>query len=133
VSDDSRDDARKIVLARRARFVAATVASFGLAACSDPKHPPMPCLEPIADPDAGVDAGAPEPQVCLSVAPPEPPEPQPCLSPMPPPQDAGAPIATDPTPPATATPKKPLPPKKPPGGDPMPCLSVAPKQPPRKR
>ena len=80
------------------------------------------------------DAGGAEPQVCLSVAEPEP---QPCLQPLPPP-DAGAPdsapVAADPTPPPTTTakPKKP-PHPKPQVADPMPCLSVAPKQPPRKR
>lgn len=132
-SRDDEHDARKIVLARRARFLAAAIAGVGVA-CSDPKHPPMPCLEPMADPDAGMDAGGAEPQVCLSVAEPEP---QPCLQPLPPP-DAGAPdsapVAADPTPPPTTTakPKKP-PHPKPQVADPMPCLSVAPKQPPRKR
>lgn len=106
------DEARRKILARRASFVAATLA--GVTACHDePKRatepttpleipsmdaaPPMPCLSPVALPpvDAGAepetptfpDASAPVP--CLSVslprdAGPPPVPPQPCLSPMPP-------------------------------------------------
>jgi hypothetical protein len=110
------DDAKRLILARRARFVAAALAGVaGVAvACggsiddadpqpclSPPYQPrdagsgtdaePQPCLEPLP-PDAGDDA---EPQVCLSPLPPDAGDagdadtgvPQPCLSQLPP--DAG--------------------------------------------
>ena len=89
----SDDDAKKIILARRARFVAAAVASVGMACgktetgampmpClsesmpSDAEPSPMPCLSPMPadaaafDPpaDAGADATIPVP--CLSIRPP---------------------------------------------------------------
>lgn len=123
----TNDEARKIVLARRARFIAAAVAGVGIA-CSDPKRP-EPCLSPIPEqPDPG-----PGPDVCLSVSP------QPCLEPMPPP-DAGAPDAADSNPPAPADAGAPAPADapsaKPPGKTPAtgpthpprPCLKVAPKK-----
>lgn len=121
------DDAKRIILRRRAQFVAAALT--GIVACEGghENRPPEVCLSiaipppepdaqaPIVVTDAGAraeepprDAGAPDvteppPMPCLS-----PPAPTVCLSPLPPPRDAGAA-------------KKP--PKKPP---PMPCLSVAP-------
>lgn len=95
------DDARQKILARRARFVAATVAGLGALACTpNPETPPQPCLSqpmPQNESDAGVaDFEDPEPtpegdpQVCLSVLPDQDePPPQPCLSPLPPPKDGG--------------------------------------------
>lgn len=90
------EDARKIVLARRARFVAAAVASLGVACRTTTSEP---CLSPPPQPepqDGGAVSVTPssdarptkavtEPQVCLKVRaqPPgtEPePGPQPCLS-----------------------------------------------------
>ena len=74
------DDAKKLVLARRARFVAAALAGMTIA-CGKEKAP-HPCLDvPPAE-----DASAPTPQVCLSAAPqgwsppPENQSPRPCLS-----------------------------------------------------
>ena len=81
------DDARKLILSRRARFVAAALA--GLAADG--------CGKTTAPPDAGaqVDPNAPQtvPAVCLSAASPSPdppdaepvPSPAPCLTAAPPP------------------------------------------------
>jgi hypothetical protein len=75
----SDDGSKKIVLARRARFIAAAVASVGIACGKENKEPPMPCLSvAYIPPDA---------------------EPMPCLSPPPmdtndaAPTDAGAPDA----------------------------------------
>lgn len=90
--DDKRDDARKIILARRARFVAAAMAGLGVA-CGKTTRPepclsepamqddasPQPCLSVTILKDAGapavdasaigpMDAGA-EPMPCLSVRP----------------------------------------------------------------
>jgi hypothetical protein len=120
------EDARKIVLARRARFVAAAVASLGVACrttTSEPCLSPPPLPEPH---DAGAeavttsaDAGPPklvtEPQVCLTVRA-EPredgsePSPIPCLSVRvaPPPRDDAGPKPS-----------------------PAPCLSVPPPTPPK--
>jgi hypothetical protein len=111
------DEARRAILARRARFIAAALATAGIGAAltqgcaKDRANDPSPepclsvvpqpqvCLEPMPPDDAGdppgtgsalvptSDAGAPPPQVCLSVPrkeEPEKPVPQPCLSPMPP-------------------------------------------------
>ena len=101
------DDAKKAILARRARFVTAAIASVGIACDSNPTvclSPPQPCLsqwvEPLpVDGGASADATVPEPppQPCLSpvAVPPEDAEapPQPCLSVVPPqaPDDAGPP------------------------------------------
>ena len=100
MTDD--DDCRRTILSRRARFIAAALASAGLTAAScnksnveanpqpclsapPPRYdvaPPQPCLEmPMSD-----DGAPPQPLT----PPPEPP-PQVCLSPMPTPEDAGAP------------------------------------------
>lgn len=130
MSQNDDDEARKIVLARRARFVAAAVASVGVAcrspsaeACLSP--PPEPCLSVVrVDPtaDAGTTDAAPpskvtaEPQVCLKVRAtpreeddaPFNPGPAPCLSVAPTTRpDAGA---------------KPIP---------LPCLSPLPPPPPK--
>ncbi|MBX3192440.1 MAG: hypothetical protein KF819_35945 [Labilithrix sp.] len=64
MSDDPRDKARRIILARRARFVAAAVAGVGIA-CGKDQAPPQPCLS--------------APPIEHDAMPPEPP-PQPCLS-----------------------------------------------------
>jgi hypothetical protein len=83
----SRD--RGIILERRRRFLAAALATAGVAAaahgCTDKQTPPevclsmvpddqRPCLEPVIEDDAG-----PPPQPCLSPVPDEP-ELQTCLS-----------------------------------------------------
>jgi hypothetical protein len=61
------DDPKKIILARRARFIAAAVASVGVA-CGKTDVPPQPCLsEPMIRDDAGRQADNP-PEACLSVA-----------------------------------------------------------------
>ena len=86
------DDAKRLILARRARFVAAAVAGIA-AACggSTEDSKPKPCLEPVLR-DAGADA---DPKPCLTPLPPDADvvvdagadadaEPQPCLSPLPP-------------------------------------------------
>ncbi len=119
----SDDETRKLILARRAKFVAAAIASVGIA-CGKTGADPQPCLSP---PPMEQDATTPQP--CLSVMIPVEPvdaappiqtdsdagaQPQPCLSPMPnPPQDAGKPVP------------QPCLKVKPP--TPQPCLSVAPK------
>lgn len=101
----SDDSAKKTILSRRARFVAAAMMGAGAAGCSS--CTPEPCLSatPIT---------APPPTPCLSVSP------LPCLAPPAMPPDAGdstggqAPDAgTD----AGARPPPPPPP-------PRPCLSV---------
>jgi hypothetical protein len=80
------DESRRIILARRARFIAAALASAGITAASCNKSNveanPQPCLSvaPVNN-DA-----APPPHE----APPEQVPPQVCLSPLPPsPEDAG--------------------------------------------
>jgi hypothetical protein len=82
------DDAKRLILARRARFVAAALAGVAVA-CGGSEAEPEVCLSPLAPRDAGGDAADAQPQPCL-----EPTfdagkdaEPQPCLSPLPP--DAG--------------------------------------------
>ena len=85
------DASKRLVLARRARFVAAAVA--GIAVACGKEKAPAPCLEVTAAPS---DAASPEP--CLSVfsrdldaapAPPATEPPRPCLS-IAPRRDAGA-------------------------------------------
>ena len=103
----SDDDAKKIILARRARFVAAAVASVGIACGkTEAGSAPMPCLIVAIPSDAEPPPSDPGPP------------PMPCLSPMPadaaafdPPADAGAADATIPVPclsirPPTKEPKK---------------------------
>ena len=94
------DEAKRIVLARRARFLAAALASVaatgaaaaGAEACgggvdqTQDAGQPQPCLKVAPDSsqqDSGADTGVPQP--CLSIAPDA--EPQPCLGALPP--DAG--------------------------------------------
>lgn len=93
------DDTKKLIMARRARFVAAALAGLAADGCGKTTasadagqevdanaSPPTPCLAVPFDfqpPDAGADSAAdaappPAPQPCLSVAP------QPCLSKPPP-------------------------------------------------
>jgi len=90
------DESKRIILSRRARFVAAALASAGLSAAScnknAPESNPQPCL---SVPVQRVDAAPPPPEVPPSappsqeVTPPVEP-PHVCLSPMPPPPpDAG--------------------------------------------
>lgn len=120
--DRGAGDAKKIVLARRARFLAAAVASVGIA-CGKDSGPPQPCLsQPYIAPDA-------EPMPCLSpvaVEQPDAAQPQPCLAPPPP--DAGPP--PEPPRPCLSPPpynpdagKKPPPEAGPPGPPPRPCLT----------
>jgi hypothetical protein len=84
VTDD--DESKRIILTRRARFIAAALASAGLTAASCNKSNvdanPQPCL---SAPPQNYDAAPPPPP---HEAPPVPP-PQACLSPMPMPEDAG--------------------------------------------
>lgn len=96
---DPRDDAKKKILARRASFIAAALAS--VACQKEPAERPEPCLAvPIGyqPPDASPEPPPPQPQVCLTpmvatpvdAGPPAvEPEPQPCLKVAPPPRDAG--------------------------------------------
>ena len=67
----SADDARRAILARRARFLAATALGLGVAACAD-RWLPAPCLkvstptfdggpEPAESGDGGLDASAAHP------------------------------------------------------------------------
>ena len=134
------DDDKRIILKRRAQFIAA--AFTGIVACEGGhEQPPVVCLSiaipppdaaPIEATDAGAtiddagagprDAGA-VPMACLSetLSPPDAftdagrPKPVPCLSPLPPPRDAGKP-----------TPQPCLSVRKPPpdASIPHPCLSV---------
>ncbi|MBK8999765.1 MAG: hypothetical protein IPM35_28950 [Myxococcales bacterium] len=84
------DDARKAILARRARFVAAALAGASLgAACAKDRGPdPVMCLSP---PIEHSDDGGPPPMPCLEPPPPQvcldPPPPEVCLSPPPPPDE----------------------------------------------
>ncbi len=93
------DDAKRAILVRRARFVAAALAGVGIAAScktTQPDQPPEVCLSPPQQllPDAEgpveeeADAGPP-PQPCLS------PPPEACLS-QPAPEDEPGPFAEPP-------------------------------------
>lgn len=108
--DDGGAEARRAILARRAKFVTVALAGVGLAAIEGCQDSPRPCLnvtqvpEPSATPVACLDVKAPRddagaeqgsdaggdpadagvrPSVCLEIAPPPPPPPPPrvCLSP----------------------------------------------------
>lgn len=63
------DDAKKLVLARRAKFVAAAIAGLGVACgkqkADDAGAPPGPCLSTVVIEDAGVDVRE-RPRACLS-------------------------------------------------------------------
>ena len=89
------EEAKRIIFARRARFVAAAVAGLNLAMCGGKSEDgdPQPCLSQRYEPDSG------NPQPCLSQRDPDAgrdradaadasddadAEPQPCLSPPPP-------------------------------------------------
>ena len=75
------DDARKVILARRARFLAAAMAVTGCGKETVPASPPdasplladpiapKPCLE-LAPPQPCLEIQAPPPAVCLKIAPP---------------------------------------------------------------
>jgi hypothetical protein len=79
------DDAKRIILMRRARFVAAALAGLNAAMCGgetdgpSPGQPvavddggtPQPCLSPIVPPDAGGSDADAAPQPCLSPLPPD--------------------------------------------------------------
>lgn len=95
-----KGDAKKRILARRAKFVAAAVASMGAIGCSSSDPTPQADASPgtISQPDACLsDSRFGEPEVCLS-----PPldtgaadtAPMPCLDPAP--EDTGT-ADTDPT------------------------------------
>lgn len=61
---DPKDDAKKIVLARRARFVAAAIAGVSVACSGGLSTTPQPCLDVTDDSGARPDA---DPQPCLGV------------------------------------------------------------------
>jgi hypothetical protein len=111
------DDAKKAILARRARFIAAAMVGAGISvSCSNKDSPPQVCLSVAIDQDAGPPPG---PSVCLS------PIPSPCLSvapPQPEAPDAGATIRDAGAPPRPCLSQRP--PSKPP--KPQPCLSPPP-------
>jgi hypothetical protein len=84
------DDAKKAILARRAKFVAAAMASLAATSCG--KERAAPSGDPSADPRACLkvhriepapDAAQPSPRPCLEMAMPDPPDaatpPSPCL------------------------------------------------------
>ncbi len=78
----SDDEIKRLILSRRAAFIAAAIASLATAQCEPKPADPQPCLSPPVDP---IDQ---RPQVCLSPMPATPPDagaateapPQPCLS-----------------------------------------------------
>jgi hypothetical protein len=116
------DESRRLVLARRARFIAAAVAGVGIACGTNESAPPTVCLSvmPYSAPDGG-------PQSY-----PEEPYPAPCLSPpLPPrPPDGGSALQMDPT----TTEPQPMPclsvlPSPVDAGSPQPCLKIAPPKP----
>lgn len=91
------DEAKRLILARRARFVAAALTGVAVAcggSTESTDQNPQPCLSPPANLDGGRDTGTDaQPQVCLEPLPPDAgPDaesdadagPQPCLSPLPP-------------------------------------------------
>ena len=120
------DDAKKTILARRAKFIAAAVATVGIA-CSKTQSSPEPCLSVTAERDAGA-------------------VPMPCLSPMPADRidasrtdvDAGPDADSQAGAPTSATDavKRPSrPPAVGPTATPVPCLSIkiTPKNEPRQQ
>ena len=72
-------DPKRAILARRAKFIAAAVASIGIACGKEPSPQPTVCLSATVDPDS-------QPPKPLSN--PDAQAPQPCLS-QPMPRDAG--------------------------------------------
>ena len=104
--DDPKPDARTLILARRARFVAAAMASISIACGKESKNP-EPCLSVVE-----IDSGSTEPSsVDASV-----------------PTDAGA-DGGDPSTPDAASPDAGAPPKTDAGPAPQACLRVAPPRP----
>jgi hypothetical protein len=81
------DDAKRMILARRARFVAAALASMAAVAHAGACNP-SPCLEPVPSPtpDAGRDAATKDATTTTTID--DGGEPQPCLSTVPPDVDA---------------------------------------------
>jgi hypothetical protein len=72
------DDSKRVILARRARFLAAAVAGVAVSACGgESTTEPKPCLEPAFDASTDADADA-EPGPCLSAPAPDA-SPEPCL------------------------------------------------------
>ena len=92
----SDEEIKRLILARRAAFVAAAVASLAVASCEPKPADPGPCLSAPYDPNAQPPPNPNyPPQVCLSPLPPPPPDagggateapPQPCLSGVVPPK-----------------------------------------------
>lgn len=75
------EDAKRLILARRARFVAAALASAAMACGGDTESNPNPCLSARLE-DSGAKADA-EPQPCLDPSVPDAGDdasPHPCLS-----------------------------------------------------
>ena len=79
------DDSKKLILARRARFVAAALAS--VAATTGVAMSTEACAGGVEQTDGGTSDAAPQP--CLKKAPDDA-APQPCLDVLPPGEDAGA-------------------------------------------
>jgi len=70
MGDEKDKNARQLILARRARFLKATLAGVAAAttaigACSSDESTPRPCLD-FVEPDAQKDTSSPQP--CLSIA-----------------------------------------------------------------
>jgi hypothetical protein len=79
------DEAKRVILMRRARFVAAALAGLNAAMCGgetdgpsagvpvavDDGGTPQPCLSATAPPDAGASDADAAPQPCLSPLPPD--------------------------------------------------------------
>lgn len=114
------DEARKKILARRAAFVAAALATV---ACGK-ENVPQPCLSPPPLPPG--DGGAPteQPLGTPDAEPPVEPPPMPCLSPMPPRPDEDGGLRPSPRPCLSIKAPDPLPDG---GTPPRPCLKIAPK------
>lgn len=82
----SDDRARKAILARRARFIAAAAFGAGLVGCDGGKTGPSVCLShPVLEDAAAPPAEPTAPQTAEPV-------PMPCLAQRPRPVDAGAPL-----------------------------------------
>jgi hypothetical protein len=116
------DDAKKIVLARRARFVAAAIASVGIACGKEPVPPPQPCLSPIYVPPEerpGYEGGAPADDAGAPGA-----TPADAAPPDAGPPDAGPPDALRGDAGGPHTGARPLQPTPIPTVAPSPCLSV---------
>lgn len=107
MSDDPKDDARSLILARRARFVAAAMASISIACGKESKNP-EPCLSVVE-----IDSGSTEPtSVDASIT-----------------NDAGV-EGTDASTPDAASPQDSGAPPKPDAGPaPQPCLRAPPPRP----